>query len=64
MWNFESFDKAREENLTLKQIEKQVRNKTKEDLKELKVDTEVTRSLHKGLKIIKNDTLFEINDIT
>ena len=33
MWNFESFDKAREENLTLKQIEKQVRNKTKEDLK-------------------------------
>jgi len=64
MWNFESFDKSREQEQSLKQIEKQIKNKTKEDLKDLKVDMQVIRNLHSGLKVVDGDTLFEINDIT
>jgi hypothetical protein len=61
---FESFDTSRENEDSLKTIEKQIHNKTKEELKSLKVDMQVIRSLHKGLTIVDGDTLFEINDIT
>ena len=63
MW-FESFWKARENEMSLKEIANEIKQKTKEQLKSLKIDLEVTKSLHEWMKVVSWDWLHYINNIT
>jgi hypothetical protein len=63
MWNFESFDKSRDQNESLKTIESKIKRETKENLSSLKIGIQLTNSLHNWLKIVSWDELHHVNHI-